>query len=94
MVRPCKERNIENIPCNRCFWPLDAWENTTKIQLFVDEYEALRLSNMEGCSNISWALKMWISAPTFNRLIKRANKKLTQALVNWECIFICCDVKK
>lgn len=94
MARPCKDRTIEKEPCYTCFKPSKAKENIEKIHLRLDEYEAIRLLNLEEVSNIDWAKKMWISGPTFNRLTKSAHKKLTDAIVNWKCIYITCDKQK
>jgi predicted DNA-binding protein (UPF0251 family) len=32
---------------------------------------------------------MWISAPTFNRILKSANKKLADAIINSKAIKVC-----
>lgn len=94
MARPCKDRNIKEPPCYTCFKPSNAKEDIEKINLRLDEFEAIRLLNLEGYSNIVWAKTMWISWPTFNRLTKNAHKKLTDAIVNWKCIYITCDKEK
>jgi len=59
-----------------------------KIELQADELEALRLSNLEWLSQQQASEKMKISASTFNRLLKSANKKITDALVNGKWIRI------
>lgn len=51
------------------------------IVLLIEEYEAIRLSNLEWLSMQEWAKKMWVSAPTFNRMVKSAHKKLTEFVV-------------
>lgn len=94
MVRPRIERKIEEKPCSSCFKPSNAKDDVEKILLWNDEYEAIRLSDLEWLSNREWAIKMWISWATFNRLVKCAHKKLTDAIVNWKCIFINCDKDK
>lgn len=83
MVRPCIDRKIENDLKFTCFKPV--WIKTNeKVEIQICELEAFRLSNLEDLSNIEWAKKMWISAPTFNRLIKSAQKKIADALINWK----------
>lgn len=94
MARPCKDRNIEKIPCFKSFKPCSAKEDTPKVELAIDEYEALRLAHLEDFSCIKWAKLMWISSATFNRILKKANKKVVDCLVNWKCIFIDCEELK
>jgi len=89
MSRPCKIRNIEKEVEFTCFKP--AWisrEKLEKVELEASELEALRFSNIENFSQKEASEKMNISASTFNRLIKAANKKITDALVNWKWIRI------
>jgi predicted DNA-binding protein (UPF0251 family) len=50
--------------------------------LQASELEALRLFNLENFNQEQASKKMEISASTFNRLIKSATKKITDALVN------------
>jgi len=52
MARPCKDRNIEKEPCYTCFKPSKAKDDIEKIHLRLDEYEAIRLLNLEEVSNI------------------------------------------
>ena len=89
MSRPCKIRNIEQEVEFTCFKP--AWvsrELLKKVELQASELEAIRLANLEGLSQIEASKKMNISASTFNRLIKSANIKITDALVNGKWIRI------
>ena len=89
MVRPQKHRNVEKEVEFTCFKP--AWvprNNLEKIELKAPELEALRLSNLKELSQQQAAEKMQVSASTFNRLVKSATKKITDALVNWKGIRI------
>jgi predicted DNA-binding protein (UPF0251 family) len=56
--------------------------------LTVDEFEAVRLKDLEGLDEESAARKMNISQPTFNRLVTSARKKIADALVNGKAIKI------
>jgi predicted DNA-binding protein (UPF0251 family) len=49
--------------------------------LAEDELEALRLVYVEWLNMQQWAEKMWISAPTFNRIVNNALKKLIWAII-------------
>lgn len=56
--------------------------------LTVDEFEAVRLKDLEGLNEIDAAKKMNISQPTFNRLLSSARKKIADAIVNGKAIKI------
>jgi len=56
--------------------------------LTVDEYEAIRLKDLEGLEQEEAAKKMNISQPTFHRLLSSARKKITDAIVNGKAIKI------
>lgn len=57
-------------------------------ELLVDEYEVIRLADMEDLSMREGAEKMWISAPTFHRILKSAHKKIADAIINGKWISI------
>ncbi len=87
--RPLKNRKLETNIVYTCFKP--AWVSRKyleKVELRADELEALKLSNIDGLTNIQAAEKMWVSAPTFNRILNSAYRKITDALVNWKWIRI------
>ena len=89
MPRPTINRNIEKEVKFTCFKP--SWipkSKLKKIELQAAELEALRLFNLEWLNQEESSKKMQISASTFNRLLKSANKKITDALVNWKGIRI------
>ena len=56
--------------------------------LTVDEYEAVRLKDLEGIGQEEAAGKMEISQPTFHRLVSSARKKIADAIVNGKSIRI------
>jgi len=56
--------------------------------LTVDEYEAIRLKDLEGLEQEECAKRMNISQPTFNRLVRMARRKISDALVNGKAIKI------
>lgn len=57
-------------------------------RLTVDEFEAIRLKDLEEMEQGKAASKMEISQPTFNRLLHSARKKITDAIVNGKAIRI------
>jgi predicted DNA-binding protein (UPF0251 family) len=56
--------------------------------LTVDEFEAVRLKDLEGLDETVAAKKMNISQPTFNRLVSSARKKIADAIVHGKAIKI------
>jgi predicted DNA-binding protein (UPF0251 family) len=58
------------------------------VGLSVDEFEAIRLKDLEGLEQTVAADSMRISQPTFHRVIEVARKKVADALVNGKAIRI------
>lgn len=56
--------------------------------LSVDEFEAIRLKDLEGLEQEECAKKMNISQPTFHRLVVSARKNISDAIVNGKAIKI------
>ena len=89
MSRPCKPRNVEKEVEYTCFKPESvAKKDLQRVELSAWELEALRLFNLEELNQEEASKKIEVSASTFNRLIKSATKKITDALVNWKWIRI------
>lgn len=82
MPRPKRCRRVCFDPSYRYFKPqgipLDELE---KVDLRVDELEALRLADMLGLSQANAAKEMNVSQPTFNRILAGARAKVAQCLV-------------
>jgi predicted DNA-binding protein (UPF0251 family) len=56
--------------------------------LTVDEFEAVRLKDLEGLDQAVCAAMMEISQPTFHRLVTSARKKIADALTHGKTIKI------
>jgi predicted DNA-binding protein (UPF0251 family) len=95
-MRPKKTRWIKSVPGERCFKPLCKPLNKLEVvYLSLDEFEAIRLSCLEGLKQIDAAKKIRISRPTFSRILTSAQNKIADALVNIKAIRIeggCCKV--
>jgi len=91
MARTKKERHIKCAPVCHLFGPLLSKWSKKIIELWLDEYEAVRLSDYEKLSMIQAAKKMKISAPTFCRIMQSAHKKIADALVNNKSIKVCIE---
>ena len=59
-----------------------------EVLLSMDEYEAIRLADLEGLYQEEAAIKMQISRQTFGRIITEAHKKIAEALINGKAIKI------
>lgn len=58
------------------------------IKLTVDEFEAIRLADLQGLYQEQAAEKMNISRQTFGRILESAHKKIADALVNGKALSI------
>ena len=65
--------------------PLSALE---EVVLTVDEFEAVRLADLEDLYQEQAAEKMNVSRPTFGRIIESAHKKVAEALVQGKALKI------
>ena len=97
-MRPKKTRWIKCAPGERCFRPqCKPLKQLEGVYLTLDEFEAIRLSSLEGLRQEDAAKLMKISRPTFSRIETSAHKKIADALVNIKAIRIeggCCKVIK
>jgi predicted DNA-binding protein (UPF0251 family) len=59
-----------------------------EVILNVEEFEAVRLKDLEGLEQEECAKKMGISQPTFHRLVLAARKKIADAIVGGKAIKI------
>lgn len=89
MVRPIKPRHLGENP--RVFYfkpqgiPLRQLE---EVVLMPDEFEAIKLYTIDELEQTKAAETMGISQPTFARILQRAYKKITQAIVLGQAIRI------
>ena len=87
MPRPRRCRRVWFEPDITYFKPVEVSKIEETI-LNVEEFEAIRLKDLEGLSEIEAAKKMNISQPTFNRLVSSARKKIADAIVSGKAIKI------
>jgi len=94
MARPKKERVICSSPRFRHFAPV-ACASVDAIVMNADEYEVLRLHDLEHLTQSEVAAQMLVSRPTVTQLLNSAHEKLAGALVNGKPLHIqdgCCSV--
>ena len=89
MVRPRLCRRVRFNPDITYFKPRGIpLRELEEVILLVDEYEAVRLKDLEGLEQEECAKKMNISQPTFHRLVLSARKKIADAIINGKAIKI------
>lgn len=89
MPRPRKCRKVCCLPKSNLFGPLDKsnLENGI-IEMTVDEYETIRLMDLEGMTQEECAEKMNVARTTVQRIYNEARVKLAKSLVNGQLLKI------
>ena len=89
MARPVNCRRVGSMPQSDYFKPrgipLSVLE---EVVLTVDEFEAIRLADLEGLYQEQAAEKMNVSRQTFGRIIESAHKKVADVLVGGKALKI------
>ncbi|MBW3015730.1 DUF134 domain-containing protein [Candidatus Woesearchaeota archaeon] len=89
MPRPRRARRVNCEPDVTYFKPAGVRKSDLEESvLTVDEYEAVRLKDLEGFDQEKAAAKMAISQPTFHRLVVSAREKIADAIVNGKALRI------
>ena len=97
-MRPKKARWVKCSPLERLFKPQPNSKHLNEaVVLTLDEFEAVRLLDYEGLSQVEAAKQMHVHRSTVSRIISSARKKISQALVEISALKIeggCCKVIK
>lgn len=89
MSRPKLPRICKCNPCSCHFKPQGVpMRLLEEVILLPDEFEAIKLYEVDEFSQIQASEKMNISQPTFARILASANKKIAEALVKGKAIKI------
>lgn len=89
MARPRKWRRVCCLPENNRFGPLDTPINQNQfIVMAIDEYETIRLIDLEGLTQEECADQMHIARTTVQRIYSDARKKIAESLVNGKLLRI------
>jgi len=89
MVRPRLCRRILAEPNVTYFKPRGIpMRELEEVILSVEEFEAVRLKDLECLGQEECAKKMKISQPTFHRLVLSARKKIAEAIIKGKAIQI------
>ena len=83
MPRPRKRRRICRMPTQISFGPAGAnYSSGHQINMTVDEYEAIRLIDLEGMTQEECAHRMGVARTTAQAIYNSARIKLAHCLVN------------
>jgi predicted DNA-binding protein (UPF0251 family) len=80
MARPPSPRHIAGRPVARLFKP-GGVPALAQVGMALDEFEAVRLADLEGLEHAQAARRMGVSRQTFGRVLGSARRKVAQALV-------------
>lgn len=89
MSRPRKWRRVCCLPECKLFGPLNAAiDQESMVLMLVDEYETIRLIDLQGFTQEECAEQMRIARTTVQRIYNDARKKLAESLVNGKVLRI------
>jgi predicted DNA-binding protein (UPF0251 family) len=89
MARPRNCRRVGSVPESNYFKPRGIpLTMLEEVVLTVDEFEAIRLADLENLYQEQAAGKMNVSRQTFGRIIESARKKVAEALVRGKALKI------
>src|SRR5271167_631637 len=97
-MRPKKTRWVKCSTAQRLFEPQVHRSSSKQVVILsLDEFEAVRLLDYKGLSQIEAARQMHVHRSTISRIISSARKKIAQVLVDIKTLKIeggCCRVIK
>jgi predicted DNA-binding protein (UPF0251 family) len=89
LARPPCRRRVEALPPCSYFKPAGIpMSRLEEVALSVDEFEALRLADLEGLYQDDAAVRMGVSRPTFARIVEASRRKVAEALVHGRALRI------
>lgn len=89
MPRPMKWRKVCSMPETNQFGPLDPSNGTRgSVVMTVDEYETIRLIDLEHFTQEECALHMNVARTTVQGIYNEARRKLAESLVNGKVLLI------
>ncbi|MGI6257513.1 MAG: DUF134 domain-containing protein [Anaerovoracaceae bacterium] len=89
MARPRKRRHVRGQPHTNRFGPLGSRAALNgSIDMELDEYETIRLIDLEGLTQEECALQMKVARTTVQGIYGEARKKIAESLVNGKMLQI------
>jgi len=86
--RPKKVRFIQSMPQIMQFSPRGKPGRPDEVELTIDQFESIKLSDFQGFSQAEGAAAMRLSRASFGRILREARKTLADGLVNGKIIKI------
>jgi predicted DNA-binding protein (UPF0251 family) len=84
-----KRRNVCQLPVTNRFGPIDsAVREPGLVSMTVDEYETIRLIDLEGFTQEECAEQMSVARTTVQGIYVKAREKLADSLVNGKLLII------
>lgn len=87
-ARPRKWRKVCCLPETNLFGPINSVHFERQIVMTVEEYETIRLIDLEGLTQEECAERMNVARTTIQRIYRDARIKLAQSLVNGDVLKI------
>jgi len=87
MARPMKRRMVCSLPENNKFGPFNS-SNRDIVKMTVDEYETIRLIDLEGFDQEECAKEMNVARSTVQNIYMEARRKIADFLVNGKILLI------
>ena len=89
MPRPFCRRRIAGRPVARIYKPIGVpVRELNEVVMTLDEFEAMRLADLDGLYQQQAAGQMNVSRTTFSRIIDAAHRKIADALVHGKALRI------
>ncbi len=89
MSRPMKRRRVCQLPQSTRFGPLGkSIDDDSSVQMTIDEYESIRLIDLEGFTQEECAEQMSVARTTVQGIYVEARRKLAKALVEGRMLLI------
>jgi len=89
MPRPPRCRKIAGMPAAQAFKPVGVpMRELQEVVLRLDEFEAIRLADLDGLYQEQAAEEMNVSRTTFSRIVEAAHRKVADALVHGKALRI------
>jgi uncharacterized protein len=87
--RPQCCRRVSGQPCASVFKPIGIPVRLLdEVVMTLDEFEAIRLADLDGLYQESAAAQMGVSRPTFSRIAAEAHRKVADAIVHGKALRI------
>ncbi len=87
MPRPFCRRRVAGRPAASIFKPIGIpVSELEEVVMTLDEFEAIRLADLEGLYQERAAETMRVSRPTFSRIVESAHRKIADAFVHGKAL--------